>query len=275
MTTMSPIRWLALGSIVAAVIAAVVLTQGGSTGSGDTSPRTTSVAAPAVTGGSQADSTTTDATSTPSTGSQQPAAADGAASADVDTVEDPGSDPANVEDDPTDSSSDGSTPGDSQAPAANVVPQAPTQAAPADGGVRLRIPALGVDAMVSTLGFDGAGGYAVPNTAGGVGWYDFSAYPGAAGNAVLGGHLNWRGSRGVFDRLDELSSGDMIYVDTAAGEIAYQVVGSTSLAAETPFVEILGERTGPSTLTLFTCGGTFSTAAGSYDHRTVVNAVRV
>ena len=146
---------------------------------------------------------------------------------------------------------------------------------PAATGLRLRIPDLAVDAAVTPLGFDGAGGYAVPGTAAGVGWYEFSAVPGAAGNAVLGGHLNWRGSRGVFDRLDELSIGDLVYVDTAAGPVTYQVVSSYSVGAQTPFVDILGERTGPSTLTLFTCGGTYSAAAGEYDERLVVTAVRI
>ncbi|MDA0351697.1 MAG: class F sortase [Chloroflexi bacterium] len=153
-----------------------------------------------------------------------------------------------------------------------AVPVAPTQSTAEQ--FRLRIPALAVDARVTSLGFDGNGGFAVPTTASAVGWYEFSAWPGSAGNAVLGGHLNWSGSRGVFDRLDELSAGDLVYVDTPEGEIAYRVVGLRSVAADTPFAQILGERSGPSTLTLFTCGGTFNAAAGEYDHRVVVDAVR-
>ena len=160
--------------------------------------------------------------------------------------------------------------------AATPAPAPPLAASePFGAEVRLRVPALGIDARVSPLGFDGAGGFAVPSTAAAVGWYEFSARPGAPGNTVLGGHLNWRGSSGVFDRLDELSVGDMIYIDTADGEFAYRVSGSHLVTAQTPFVDILGERSGPSTLTLFTCGGTFSSVAGEYDQRVVVDAVRV
>jgi sortase (surface protein transpeptidase) len=46
------------------------------------------------------------------------------------------------------------------------------------------------------------------------------------------------------------------------------------VSADTPFVQILGERSGPSTLTLFTCDGTYVRSAGEYDQRLVVDAVR-
>jgi LPXTG-site transpeptidase (sortase) family protein len=144
---------------------------------------------------------------------------------------------------------------------------------PAASAVRLRIPALDVDAPILALGMNGYGGFEVPTTAYDVGWYEFSATPGAAGNAVFGGHLNWRGSLGVFDRLDELAPGDMVYVDTPAGTVSYRVTGSHFVAADTPFAQILGQRSGPATLTLFTCGGTFVRSAGEYDQRLVVNAV--
>lgn len=266
---MSPLRWLALGSVSAAVIAALVLGPGGFKDVGGVSTSGTAAADASVDASFVDSSLDTGAATDPPSEATQPTEASSTEPEPVPAVE---SAPAN----------DGSLDTASSSPTATTTPAAPVatptatvQPAPANADVRLRIPALNVDAAVTTLGFDGAGGFAVPTTAGGVGWYEFSAYPGAAGNAVLGGHLNWRGDRGVFDRLDELSAGDMIYVDTAAGQVAYQVVGSQSVTAQTPFADILGERSGPSTLTLFTCGGTFSTVAGAYDRRTVVNAVRV
>ncbi len=266
---MSLLRWLALGSVSAAVIAALVLSLGGSSDVGGAAASGAPAADGSVGGSFVYSPFDTDtATGEPSEATQTTEAS-GTAPEAASTVE---SAPSN----------DGSADDGSSSPAATATPAAPVatptaaiQSAPANAEVRLRIPTLNVDAAVTRLGFDGAGGFAVPTTAGGVGWYEFSAYPGAAGNAVLGGHLNWRGDRGVFDRLDELSAGDMIYVDTAAGQVTYQVVGSQSVTAQTPFADILGERSGPSTLTLFTCGGTFSTVAGEYDRRTVVRAVRV
>lgn len=261
---MTPIRWLAFGSISAALIAAVVFVLSGSNVDGWPS---TSVAA----------DTDRPATTQPATVASDPGllpVTDSSVAFAPDVEPDTGTVGATAATDaPADTGGTATTDG-STSPAATS-PAATNEPASTASQVRLRIPTLAVDAAITSLGFDGAGGYAVPGTASGVGWYEFSAYPGAAGNAVLGGHLNWRGSRGVFDRLDELSAGDMIYVDTAAGEVAYQVVGSHSVTAQTPFIDILGERSGPSTLTLFTCGGTYSSAAGEYDQRLVVNAVRV
>jgi len=269
---MSQIRWLALGSISAAVIAAVVVVLGGSSVDGWTS---TSVAGDEQLATGRYVSTTSGTTSLPVTDAATafaPEAQSELASVIDSSVGDEPAPPAAVSNAPANTNTDppAATSGSTTSPVAT-----PVQSAPENAEVRLRIPALSVEAAVTPLGLDGAGGFAVPTTASAVGWYNFSAYPGAAGNAVLAGHLNWRGSRGVFDRLDELSAGDMIYVDTASGEVAYRVTGSHSVTAQTPFVDILGERSGPSTLTLFTCGGTFSKAAGEYDLRLVVNAVRV
>jgi LPXTG-site transpeptidase (sortase) family protein len=142
-------------------------------------------------------------------------------------------------------------------------------------GLRLRIPMLGVDAPISELGFDADGQLEVPNEAGSVGWYSISARPGESGNALLGGHLNWRGQRGVFDRLDELNDGDLIYLVQSGEEMVFQVSVSRSVGADASLREVLRAPAGVSTLTLFTCGGTFDRAAGEYDQRLVVNAVRV
>lgn len=166
-------------------------------------------------------------------------------------------------------------------PEATVTPTIVTTPTPAPAvvqatsSVRLTIASIGVNASVDPLAFDGAGNFAVPITAGGVGWYDFSARPGAPGNAVLGGHLNWQGSRVVFDRLDELAAGDVIHVTSGEGDLVYRVTQVFVISADAPFTDILGERSGPATLTLFTCGGTFDSASRDYDQRTVVNAVQI
>jgi len=266
---MSLARWLTLGSFSVAVIAAILLTLGGSTDVRAPSPASASADA-----GSQADTPRGPASHTSSASTTSDAPDSGAAVPAPSATSESG---ANDSGDSTASPTVTPTVSHSSATptATDAGSTSSPQPVPAGAQYQLRIPALAVDAAVTPLGFDGAGGAAVPTTAGGVGWYEFSAQPGAPGNAVLGGHLNWRGSRGVFDRLDELSLGDMIFIDTAEGEIAYQVVGSFSVTAHTPFIDILGERSGPSTLTLFTCGGTFSSAAGEYDERLVVNAVRV
>jgi LPXTG-site transpeptidase (sortase) family protein len=145
----------------------------------------------------------------------------------------------------------------------------------ARAGIRLRIPVLGVDSRIVELGVQADGQLGVPWDAYSVGWYDISSAPGAAGNALLGGHLNWAGSVGVFDRLDELSPGDLIYVDGTAEPLVYRVTASRSVSADAALGEVLGRRSGPSTITLFTCGGSFDYSVREYDHRYVVTAERV
>jgi len=142
-------------------------------------------------------------------------------------------------------------------------------------GVRLRIPSLGVDALVIELGFNDDGQLDVPDNAYTVGWYSISSMPGEMGNALFGGHLNWAGARGVFDRLDELADGDLIYLVLDGQELAYRVSRTRAVTADTPLYQVLQAPAPGSTITLFTCGGTFSRSAGEYDHRFVVNAVRV
>ena len=142
-------------------------------------------------------------------------------------------------------------------------------------GLWLKIPTLGVDALVSELGYNDEGQLDVPSAAGSVGWYSISARPGESGNALLGGHLNWRGLRGVFERLDELNNGDLIYLVQDGEEMVFQVSLSRSVAADASLQEVLRAPATGSTLTLFTCGGSFDRSAGEYDERLVVNAVRV
>lgn len=160
-----------------------------------------------------------------------------------------------------------------------LLSQTPTVSSASAAGVakgpRLRIPSLGVDALVVELGYDADGQLDVPADAYSVGWYSISAKPGEAGNALLGGHLNWQGLRGVFDRLDELNDGDLIYLVQNGEELVFQVSRSRSVSANASLGDVLSTTTAGSTLTLFTCGGTFDQGAGEYDQRLVVSAVRV
>ena len=142
-------------------------------------------------------------------------------------------------------------------------------------GLRLRIPSLGVDALVIELGTNETGQLDVPRDAYSVGWYSISTRPGENGNALLGGHLNWAGLRGVFDRLDELSDGDLIYLVEDGEEMVFEVSRSRSVPADASLQEVLQAPAAGSTLTLFTCDGTFDRGAGEYEHRLVVNARRV
>jgi LPXTG-site transpeptidase (sortase) family protein len=155
--------------------------------------------------------------------------------------------------------------------AAPKPPQAPVeQALPA----RVVIPSIGVDAPVSvkTIGPDGT--MQPPNGPEDVAWYDFSARPGAGGNAVFSAHVDYHDyGPAVFARLKDLKKGDIVEVRLADGSVRdYEVVLSVTYPAATaPFQEIVGVTSGEM-VTLITCAGTFDAASRQYSHRLVVRA---
>ncbi len=83
--------------------------------------------------------------------------------------------------------------------------------------IRIRIPAIGVDAPI-VLG-DGW-----EQLKKGVGWHIGSALPGQRGNVVLSGHNDIYGE--VFRDLDQLRPGDVIYIHTQTRVYTYVVVAS-------------------------------------------------
>lgn len=146
---------------------------------------------------------------------------------------------------------------------------------PAPQVVRVRIPALGVDAPIQQMGFDAAGVMEVPTNAATVAWYGFTAMPGDPGNAVLAGHVTWGGSRAVFNQLSALHAGDSVEVRTGDGDVRYVVQRSFMVKPEDADIRaIIGPRDGPETLTLITCGGSFDPTVREYDHRVIVFATR-
>lgn len=142
--------------------------------------------------------------------------------------------------------------------------------------VRLEIPAIGVNAWVIRMGLDQNGVMEVPRNAQLVAWYDFTSVPGAPGNAVMSAHLDYRGSTAVFWRLGDLTVGDRISVILEGESVDYVVSNIYSTRPEDADLrEIIGGRTGATTLTLITCGGIWDAAEGEYDQRVIVQAKRV
>jgi len=126
-------------------------------------------------------------------------------------------------------------------------------------------------------GVDGAGVMESPDNAYDTAWYDFSARPGFGGNAVFSGHVDYiRVGQAVFWDLKDLQQGDVIEVRLNDGTTyKYAVSFKQQFDAETaPVSDIVGP-TPNETVTLITCGGTFSSATGQYDKRLVVRAERV
>ena len=146
------------------------------------------------------------------------------------------------------------------------------------GGLLLAIPRLGVTAAVSGLGYEADGRTpASPTSAWGVGWYQFTAYPGSGGNAVLSGHVDWyTGAPAVFAGLGAVGAGDSIYAVLPNGTpLTYQVTSAQWVQPATADVASIFGATSQEALTLITCGGAWDPVAQDYSHRLIVRAYRV
>ena len=176
---------------------------------------------------------------------------------------------------------------------ADTTVQEPTQGAPVNPGlprgpapIRFVIPGLYIDAPVitETLGED-----AIPKVPGRpdqVAWYDFSASPGFANNAVFSGHVDWQTGDGVpipgvFYRLREMKIGETIEVQLEDGAtLQYRVTGNVATPYDDPNVVKVMNPTDRDVITVITCGGAWvnnsrSANGGNYSHRVIVRAERV
>ena len=140
--------------------------------------------------------------------------------------------------------------------------------------VRVVIPAIGADGPVTPTGVDATGGLAIPGDARELVWWQFGPTPGAAGSAVIAGHLDWKGVLGTFNDLAATPIGEVITVGYDDGHEQRFVVTSVELV-DKPAVAVDGTfaRDGDPVLRLVTCGGEFDRASHHYRSNVVVTAV--
>ena len=171
-------------------------------------------------------------------------------------------------------------------PLTAVVPGAPSVVSDTGSGrglqlsqsnpLRVLIPALGVTSHVMHLGLERDGSMEVPPGAYPVGWYDRGPTPGELGPAVLAGHVDWHGDRGVFYGLQELLPGDPVIVYRADGGSATFAVDRVEAHEkdEFPTDEVYGSVPYAG-LRLITCGGEFHEDTGDYEDNVIVFATLV
>jgi LPXTG-site transpeptidase (sortase) family protein len=156
------------------------------------------------------------------------------------------------------------------------VPSSVTSFITPDHLVRLRIPAIGVNAPVLPVGVEEGGEMGAPESPETLGWFDEGPRPGEVGSAVIDGHFGWRGGvPAVFDHLSELVPGDRIYFDDGEGEIvSFLVTRLKSYGEHDDASEVFVSTDGRSHLNLITCQGAWDKARKSYSGRLVVFADR-
>ncbi|WP_150243346.1 class F sortase [Nocardiopsis quinghaiensis] len=141
--------------------------------------------------------------------------------------------------------------------------------------VRLTIPAIDVDVTdLVALNVDTAGMLEAPEDADTVGWYGSGPWPGQAGPAVLGAHVDSLSGPAVFFRLRELGPGDEVAVGRADGtEAVFHVYEVREYDKDAfPTDRVYGSTANRAELRLVTCGGEFERRSGNYTGNVVVYA---
>jgi hypothetical protein len=140
----------------------------------------------------------------------------------------------------------------------------------------IRIPAIGVRAVVIPLGLGSDGTMQTPRDFSVTGWYKPWREPGERGSAVITGHVDSVDGPAVFYRLRDLRRGNIIRVGRADGSVVrFRVEGLERWPkAEFPTRRVF-RPTRISTLRLVTCSGNFDASTGHYVDNTIVYAARV
>ncbi|MFI6265190.1 class F sortase [Micromonospora sp. NPDC051006] len=149
----------------------------------------------------------------------------------------------------------------------------PARSAPRGEPTRVRVPRIGLDAPLTTLGLDRAGTLIPPAGFDVAGWYGGGPAPGDPGPAVLAGHLDSRRGPAVFARLGELRPGDPVEVWRGGQRLVFRVTGLLRTRKDAfPTASVYGPTPGPE-LRLITCGGDFDRRRRHYTDNVVVFAV--
>jgi LPXTG-site transpeptidase (sortase) family protein len=147
------------------------------------------------------------------------------------------------------------------------------EVAPAGAPRRLRIPALGLDVPLGTVGLDPKGAIAAPADFAQAAWFDGGTAPGDTGPAVIVGHYDSTTGPAVFYDLPRLRTGDTVQVEREAGTVSFTVVAVRQYPKnEFPTAEVHAATPGPE-LRLITCGGEFNRRDRHFTDNVVAYAV--
>lgn len=136
--------------------------------------------------------------------------------------------------------------------------------------MRLKIPAINVDASIQNVGTTSGGEMEVPSNTNDVGWFKLGPTPGENGSAVISGHFDGKnGEAGVFADLYKLKKGDKLFVENSGGKTTSFVVRE-SRTYDPGYAEEVFSSSDGAHLNLITCDGVWDGTKKSYNKRLVI-----
>lgn len=172
---------------------------------------------------------------------------------------------------PDDASGGATAPEPDQAP----TPVAAATPLPKSTPTRVRVPDIGVDSSLMPLGLNPDRTIEVPplSRSEQAGFYQRGAFPGSVGPAVILGHIDGGGKKGVFYRLQSMKAGQQITVSRADGRDAVFTVTRVERFPKTDFpTQAVYGKTPDAQLRLISCGGALDRQAHSYLDNVIVFA---
>lgn len=135
----------------------------------------------------------------------------------------------------------------------------------------LDIPEVRIHSIIEPVTFLENGQMGVPSNTNRVGYLSTGILPGAAGKAIMDGHVDTYTGPAVFYPLKKLKKGDFVYVTGGGGCKIQFAVESVKfyLTSEAPIQKIFGP-TEEHRLNLITCAGRYSRSRKEHEGRLVV-----
>lgn len=136
--------------------------------------------------------------------------------------------------------------------------------------VRIKIPSIGVDAVVKPVGLTELKTMESPEEPGDTFWFSLGASPGERGSAVIAGHRGWRVGPAIFDDLDQIKPGDQVQVQDDGGATLTFVVRELRVYGANELAPEVWNQDDAAHLNLITCSGDWDTSRQAFPERLVV-----
>lgn len=141
----------------------------------------------------------------------------------------------------------------------------------------IRLPTINAEGFIQKVGVDQNQTVAVPTNIHLAGWFVDSVEPGQPGLSIIDGHINGRGSDGIFVDLEKLKKGDIYSIEFGDNTSKqFKVTNITSVdTKDAASVLFSQDPNNSSQLNLITCGGNFDTNSRSYNMRVIIASIPV